>query len=276
MCDHCGERPRRTAPDHPTETHPYDRACRNTQHSGCTCMHSVGGKWCGLPRNDPVHADQPTEAPSADRRNEIRALMQEWSSARFTNAGHTPAARSMVADAGLELLVEIDALTAEPARQHRDNWSRETVRSQRRKIRNLKAEMGRHDAGRAKDRVWFWRELGHLRERISRLTAERDDARADVEAVRAHWQHELSKATDVIAETGAQLNDARAALQAAEGREAGLRDALEKLADVAQFVLDRITEGATSDERYAMKDAARIAMAAYHALAASDRSDPEG
>lgn len=37
------------------EPHPYDRACRHTQHSGCTCMHLVNGRWCGKPRLDPIH-----------------------------------------------------------------------------------------------------------------------------------------------------------------------------------------------------------------------------
>lgn len=37
------------------EPHPYDRACRNTQHSGCTCMHVIDGRWCGRSANDPIH-----------------------------------------------------------------------------------------------------------------------------------------------------------------------------------------------------------------------------
>lgn len=43
------------------EIHPYDRACRNTQHSGCTCMHPIDGRWCGRPRNDPIHNDVPVD-----------------------------------------------------------------------------------------------------------------------------------------------------------------------------------------------------------------------
>ena len=43
------------------EPHAYDRACRNTQHSGCTCMHLVDGRWCGKLCNDPIHT-MPTEA----------------------------------------------------------------------------------------------------------------------------------------------------------------------------------------------------------------------
>lgn len=37
------------------EPHPYDRACRNLQHSGCTCMHIIDGRWCGKPRYHPIH-----------------------------------------------------------------------------------------------------------------------------------------------------------------------------------------------------------------------------
>lgn len=38
------------------EPHPYDPACRKTQHAGCTCRHLVDGRWCGKPRHHPVHA----------------------------------------------------------------------------------------------------------------------------------------------------------------------------------------------------------------------------
>lgn len=66
--------------------------------------------------------------------------------------------------------------------QRRDNWSRETVRSLRRKLRNVKAEMGRHDAGRARGRGWFWGQIKQLREQISLLTVERDQVRAALHA----------------------------------------------------------------------------------------------
>ncbi|HVQ45114.1 MAG TPA: hypothetical protein VMT30_09245 [Candidatus Saccharimonadia bacterium] len=48
---------------------------------------------------------------------------------------------------------------------------------------------------------------------------------------------------------------------------AGAREALETFADLAQLVFDRITNGVTNNERYLMKDAARIAMDQYRALA---------
>lgn len=41
------------------EQHAYDRACRNAQHSGCTCMHPVNGRWCGKSRHDPIHDVEP-------------------------------------------------------------------------------------------------------------------------------------------------------------------------------------------------------------------------
>lgn len=87
--------------------------------------------------------------------------------------------------------------------------------------------------------------------------------------------HDLSATTAEKEQAEEERDEARAVLAACERREAGLRAALEKLADVAQFVLDRITNGVTSDERYAMKDAARIAMEAYRALAAPDHADQE-
>lgn len=108
--------------------------------------------------------DQPTEAPSADRRNEIRALMQEWSSARFTRKGHTPAARSLVADAGLELLAEIDRL-------------RVTHAEFARFVQEAREQRDRADlmAGE-RDAVYGL---------VTELTAERDDTRAALAASQA-------------------------------------------------------------------------------------------
>lgn len=37
------------------ERHAYQRAC-HTPHDDCTCMHLIGGLWCGRPRLDPIHA----------------------------------------------------------------------------------------------------------------------------------------------------------------------------------------------------------------------------
>ena len=56
-----------------SEVHAYARACRNTQHPGCTCMHPVDGRWCGRPRNDPIH--QPR--PAAERERRISAMQDE-------------------------------------------------------------------------------------------------------------------------------------------------------------------------------------------------------
>lgn len=62
----------------------------------------------------------PTTVAATDARlAEIRTLMDGWSTATFTSRGHLPAARSLLADAGLELLARIGALEAELAERTR-------------------------------------------------------------------------------------------------------------------------------------------------------------
>jgi ABC-type transporter Mla subunit MlaD len=80
------------------------------------------------------------------------------------------------------------------------------------------------------------------------------------------WKQE----PDAIEQLLANVMRLQSALAARDAELSALTAALEPLADVAQFVLDRITEGATSEERFAMKDAARIAMDAYRRALAGD------
>jgi hypothetical protein len=68
---------------------------------------------------------------------------------------------------------------------------------------------------------------------------------------RAQWVKRASKA---------EADNERLAAELAAARE---RE--EVFADLAQLVLDRITDGATNEERYLMKDTARIAMQRYRA-----------
>lgn len=63
-----------------------------------------------------------------------------------------------------------------------------------------------------------------------------------------------------------ERDEAEAKLQAAEQRADAMSDVLERFADLGQLVLDRITNGVTHEERYLMKDTARIAMGQYRAL----------
>lgn len=198
-----------------TEVHPYERACRNTQHSGCTCMHPVGGKWCGLPRNDPVHADQPTEAPSAAGREPI----SHAEFARFVTEATEQRERAERAER------ERDA-----ARFAIDQGMPERI-AMHQVVQRMRGEL--FDIARM---VGAQEDETTLRA-VQDMMTERDDARADVEAVRAHWQRELSTATDVIAETGAMLNDARAALLAV-GELVGAQDDETTL----QAVQDMMTE----------------------------------
>lgn len=57
----------------------------------------------------------PPPPPDAARLREIRVLMQRWSTKRTVLPGGGPSPSTYVADAGLELLAEIDRLAAELA-----------------------------------------------------------------------------------------------------------------------------------------------------------------
>jgi hypothetical protein len=109
------------------------------------------------------------------------------------------------------------------------------------------------------DIPWLLSVLAARDAELSALVRERDEYRALALA-----------AEGVLVDAPALAVRERERAEVAEGREQRLREVLEPLADVAQFVLDRITEGATSEERFAMKDAARIAMDAYRRALAGD------
>lgn len=104
------------------------------------------------------------------------------------------------------------------------------------------------------------------------LKAESDlvAANATIEAERAaHRATEQERIDEAVNATVAEhdLQEARATIDAQALVLSQYREALETMADLAQFVLDRITNGVTSDERLVMKDTARIAMDKYRILA---------
>src|SRR5262245_8973982 len=78
----------------------------------------------------------------------------------------------------------------------------------------------------------------------------------------------LVRANVHIGELQQSIRELTADRDALLARHERLVAALETFADLGQLVLDRITDGATNEERYLMKDTARLAMDRYRALVA--------